>query len=57
MVRHLGQVGDASDCLHCPHNCPYRIYDNRRHGEQWYYYLDPDAVFDLLTRTVSRQRH
>ncbi len=57
MVRHLGPVGDASDCLHCPHNCPYRIYDNRRHGEQWYYYLDPDAVFDLLTRTVSRQRH
>ena len=28
------------------------IYDNELHGSQWFYDLDPDAVFDLGTRTV-----
>jgi cyanophycinase len=25
------------------------IYDNRRHGEEWYYWLKPGDRFDLLT--------
>jgi len=31
------------------------IYDNERHGSQWFYYLDPGATFDLRTRTKGRQ--
>lgn len=30
------------------------IYDNRRHGSQWFYYLDSNATFDLRTRTVRQ---
>jgi len=30
------------------------IYDNKRHGSQWFYYLDQNAIFDLTTRTPLR---
>ena len=30
------------------------IYDNKRHGSQWFYYLDSNATFDLRTRTVRQ---
>ena len=28
------------------------IYDNKLHGSQWFYDLNPNAIFDLGTRTV-----
>ena len=28
------------------------IYDDRRHGDKWYYWLTPGTVFDLRTRAV-----
>ena len=30
------------------------IYDNELHGSQWFYDLDPDAIFDLSTRAVRQ---
>lgn len=32
------------------------IYDDQRHGNRWYYWLDPGAVFNLRTRAVSTQK-
>lgn len=32
------------------------IYDDRRHGNRWYYWLDPGTVFDLRTRAVLTQK-
>lgn len=32
------------------------IYDDRRHGNRWYYWLDPGTVFDLRTRAVVTQK-
>ncbi len=32
------------------------IYDDRRHGNRWYYWLDPGTVFDLRTRAVLKQK-
>jgi cyanophycinase len=30
------------------------VYDDRRHGNKWYYWLGPGAVFDLRTRAVLK---
>lgn len=32
------------------------IYDDRRHGNHWYYWLDPGTVFSLRTRAVLAQK-
>ena len=32
------------------------IYDDRRHGGKWYYWLEPGAVFDLRTRAVVTRK-
>jgi cyanophycinase-like exopeptidase len=29
------------------------IYDNQKHGGNWYYWLSPGDTFDLLTRTAK----
>lgn len=30
------------------------IYDNQKHGSNWYYWLSPGDRFDLRTRTAER---
>jgi cyanophycinase len=30
------------------------IYDNKKHGGNWYYWLSPGDRFDLRTRTAQR---
>jgi cyanophycinase len=30
------------------------IYDNKKHGDKWYYWLDPGTRFDLKTRMQIR---
>ena len=32
------------------------VYDDKRHGGKWYYWLSPGAVFSLRTRTVAPAR-
>jgi len=32
------------------------IYDDRRHGNRWYYWLDPGTVFSLRARAVVTQK-
>ena len=32
------------------------VYDDRRHGNRWYYWLDPGAVFSLRTRAVVTRK-
>ena len=56
----LGIGIDEGAAIVVPHNTfrivgrgRVAIYDNERHGSRWFYYLDPDAVFDLGTRTVQ----
>jgi len=29
------------------------IYDNQKHGDDWYYWLTPGTFFDLGTRTAQ----
>ncbi len=33
------------------------IYDNQKHGSNWYYWLSPGDRFDLRTRTAERVRN
>jgi hypothetical protein len=30
------------------------IYDNKKYGRNWYYWLSPGDKFDLRTRTAQR---